>query len=345
MASPNTTHIPTLDGLRGIAALSVLLAHAAHYGFLPGLLGGELGKIGVAVFFTLSGFLMARLHLDVALTGAAIGRYAVNRIARILPLTYGAVALGCVLLLGLGGSGYVFETLPEILRILAFVEGTGVLWSIPVEVQFYALFVALWLLPARFRLWAGGALMVLQAVLAWSLLSAVSSTHHLIFWLHFFLIGCGVALAADRLACAATSPLARPFAWSVALAALLVPPEVRTALGVPQTWPFLDPVSAGWPVLALIAALIGVGPFRWLSTGWLRWLGAVSFAVYLLHMPVIHAVSRLGPEGPVGFAFILIVTLSLAEVSRRWFERPAAAVIKSRLLKSGRSQAHAVPAE
>ena len=44
------SHIPALDGIRGISAFLVFCAHA-------GLLPRQYGALGVAVFFVLSGFL------------------------------------------------------------------------------------------------------------------------------------------------------------------------------------------------------------------------------------------------------------------------------------------------
>ena len=61
------TEIPALDGLRGAAALMVVVAHASQY-FVPESWWGNIGSSGVLVFFALSGFLMAYLHTGEPIT-------------------------------------------------------------------------------------------------------------------------------------------------------------------------------------------------------------------------------------------------------------------------------------
>lgn len=59
--SKKVNHLPALDGIRGFAAILVLLSHASLGGmmFLPGLDFGGVGKYGVFVFFVLSAFLLS----------------------------------------------------------------------------------------------------------------------------------------------------------------------------------------------------------------------------------------------------------------------------------------------
>lgn len=57
-------HFPALDGLRGIAVLVVLLAHASEQGLLPDAFVSYGGWIGVMVFLVLSGFLITHLLLE-----------------------------------------------------------------------------------------------------------------------------------------------------------------------------------------------------------------------------------------------------------------------------------------
>ena len=53
-------NIPQLDGLRGAAAMIVVLAHAGNLGLI--WRNPQSGHIGVMLFFALSGFLMAWLY-------------------------------------------------------------------------------------------------------------------------------------------------------------------------------------------------------------------------------------------------------------------------------------------
>ena len=78
-------HFPILDGLRGVAAMAVVVSHSAGLGFLPEYIVG-LGQLGVATFFALSGFLMAHLYLRRSFTAGELKTYSIARVARILSL-------------------------------------------------------------------------------------------------------------------------------------------------------------------------------------------------------------------------------------------------------------------
>ena len=83
-------HIASLDGLRGITALAVVMAHV--YLVFPALGPLPLPDIGsgaVAIFFAISGFLMAYLYGDRPFSRKNAADFLVNRFARmaqILPV-------------------------------------------------------------------------------------------------------------------------------------------------------------------------------------------------------------------------------------------------------------------
>jgi peptidoglycan/LPS O-acetylase OafA/YrhL len=141
--------IRALDGLRGVAALIVVVGHFSLV--VPRFLhsaGRESGHTGVMIFFALSGFLMGYLYLGQAPTRHAIAQFLVRRGARVIPL-YVVVVLA---------SFAVLNTVPE-LRIwvhgvrhldrlienLAMLRGFNILWTVPVEIQFYLLVPLIWL--------------------------------------------------------------------------------------------------------------------------------------------------------------------------------------------------------
>jgi peptidoglycan/LPS O-acetylase OafA/YrhL len=93
------THLPALDGVRGLAICLVL---AAHFRILPrsvaivrGLDSVQfLGYTGVDLFFVLSGFLITGILLDARrATPHYFRNFYARRALRILPLYYGAVAV------------------------------------------------------------------------------------------------------------------------------------------------------------------------------------------------------------------------------------------------------------
>jgi len=146
------TRYRLIDGLRGLAALLVLLSHV---GFWTGadhldLSGGLLarGDSGVAMFFAISAFLLLRPWIDVDAVPAPIGGYAARRAARILPAYL--VALAAVLLVagtwgavgggGLGGAGKVVA---HLLLVQGYADTSyqsfSQTWSLTTEVSFYVL--------------------------------------------------------------------------------------------------------------------------------------------------------------------------------------------------------------
>lgn len=103
-----------------------------------------IGHFGVAVFFTLSGFLMAFLYGRRSFTAANAFSYAVSRFARIAPL-YLCVIIASWLIRTYIDGGFIYDINEHnLLRHLFFSGSEGVFWSIPPEVQFYGFFLLLW---------------------------------------------------------------------------------------------------------------------------------------------------------------------------------------------------------
>jgi len=141
--------MPSLDGLRAVSLCLVLFGHLCGTpGFLPrsaGSILGDLGNLGVRVFFLISGFLITMLLVDeLNQTGSiSLSRFYLRRTMRIFPAFYvyvailwGTAALGCVRLLP-----------GDLLHALTYTSNyhqhqswlTGHLWSLSVEEQFYLL--------------------------------------------------------------------------------------------------------------------------------------------------------------------------------------------------------------
>src|SRR4051812_19584104 len=91
-------YFPGLYGLRFFAAMMVIVSHIelfkGYHGFANGYASNlaiyELGRMGVTLFFVLSGFLISYLLLvEKETTGTiSIGRFYIRRILRIWPLYY-----------------------------------------------------------------------------------------------------------------------------------------------------------------------------------------------------------------------------------------------------------------
>ncbi len=156
-----------IDGIRGLAALSVLGFHVwlyrenrpkGHRTLLFDQVGFAL-HLGLVCFFVLSGFLLYRAFARAALSGrpADIGAYGVRRFARIVPAYYVAIA-GVIVLYALTGVDNITPTLREIPLFLAFAQNYSmdsimelipVTWTLVVEAAFYVVLPLIGLLALK----------------------------------------------------------------------------------------------------------------------------------------------------------------------------------------------------
>lgn len=127
-------HLHVLDGWRGISILCVLAAHLLPLGPRAWHLNDMVAPVGMALFFTLSGFLITRFLLE----HDSVVDFLIRRIFRIVPLAW--LSMTVVLLMSAAPSSFYwphflfYANLPP----PALTEVGSHLWSLCVEVQFYA---------------------------------------------------------------------------------------------------------------------------------------------------------------------------------------------------------------
>lgn len=155
-------YFENLDGLRAIAALSVMFYHITKYVSTPespvylvwkNLIGfnGYGGQFGVIFFFILSGFLISYLLFVEKVNdgGVRIGSFYMRRILRIWPLYYFSILVGFYII------PYLFSTIEENANSLHYfifasnfdrinsptpsIQVLEVQWSVAIEEQFYLL--------------------------------------------------------------------------------------------------------------------------------------------------------------------------------------------------------------
>lgn len=179
--------MPALTGLRGIVALWVVAFHLGN--FLPtrGAPVIGMGWIGVDVFFILSGFVLAHVHISdfERVTGAGARRFLALRLSRIYPVHVATLIAACALAAAMEGIGvhltgrFSFEALIANLMLVQawgfFAHDTfNVLaWSISAEWLAYLAFPLLALAIVRLRAGSAlgvGALALLLEVAAFRLL-------------------------------------------------------------------------------------------------------------------------------------------------------------------------------
>jgi len=343
---PGSTRIPGLDGLRALAVGAVL---AFHFG-VPGLGGGMLG---VDIFLALSGFLITSLLLtERARTGrVSLGRFWQRRARRLLPaliLTLAGVAVlshwvalvpaaqlrGDLLAALYYGSNWHYVAAGE-----NYFSQYGApspllhLWSLAVEEQFYLV----WPLATVLVLRRWGRAGVLAVAGSGTVASAVWT---LVLYRH----GAGVSrlyygtdTRAQALLAGAT--LAAALAGGVPAWARSAAKWVGPAGLVVLAWclhsvsgsgaflyqgGFLLVAAAACAVMACAALQPDGGLARALSLGPVRYVGRISYGLYLYHWPVFLVLdhARTGLAGPGLLGLRLAATAAMAAVSFRYIEEP-----------------------
>ena len=324
-AAGSGRHLP-LQYLRAAAACCVLLYHAGFYvqhyagdGRVLAVFGDGLGRFGVLVFFALSGLLMAVQARRMANDAP---RFLLHRVVRIYPAFWLACLLQAAALLLLGDTRQL-DPLTLMLAPLgpdrAYV--LGVEWTLVYELGFYLAVGALVLLRlGRHVALAGGCWLLVIVVLG-----LLRSEQTVI--LHTG--AAGLLLSSSTAAFAAGLLLEalprRAGAFSPVQAALL--------LGFAAGWGFwlldgpgaarIGATAAATGCACLVAWVSGLPARGPRALSWLARLGDWSFALYLVHVPVLMLLlPRLPEAGPlllalagVAAALVAGALLGMADLS------------------------------
>ena len=304
--------IPVLDGWRAISILLVLGAHLLPLGPSVLQLNWTAGAAGMALFFTLSGFLIVQFLA----AGAPLGSFVAKRLARIVPLAWSAM-----LVLSL----WQFYPLTTLIRNFLFVAnlppatfmiGGNHLWSLCVEMQFYAAIAAICMLFGRRGLY----LVPVLAIAVTSARVAAGQTISIVTWHRIDEILAGGTLALIEVGW--LGPVARKGLERLPLlpAALLLIVASHPASGVLQ---YVRPYAAA----ALVGASLTHGPSRFrafLSSRPMAYIAEISYALYVVHGVLTETWLGTGSRlvKYLKRPLLLAVTFALAHLSTRYFERP-----------------------
>jgi len=325
-------HLRNLDGLRGYAVLIVLASHISNQGFVPFKLFGQgFGQIGVMIFFALSGFLMCYLYMERPFSRAELGTFALRRAARVLPLYFAVVLISILLTNFLPDVFQIFKIeLSEAWQYLLLWRAKGVLWTIPVEVQFYCLFPVFWYLRARQGVGAMFALATLLVLLQGYFAYSTNATPFaympgLVSKLPFFILGIAVCYAYTQLGVIKGSWANILFVVSLALSIVMAPNFLKAVLGQNR-----DIWSSG-QLLLVTGVLLYTSVFAGLANSLFgnqlaAFYGRISYSLYILHIPCLVAIRRYTQldQNPILFSIsaLLFATL-VAYLSYRFLELPA----------------------
>jgi peptidoglycan/LPS O-acetylase OafA/YrhL len=300
----------SLDALRGLAVLAVILFHAQ---VLP------LGWVGVDLFFVLSGWLITGILLDAKAAGPSFRAYAtpfyLRRSVRILPLAWVAV-----LLVGLGtglwAAGWYGSFLinwwmhPPQPRSLAH------FWTLAVEEQFYLVWPIVVFVCSRRQLArvsvAALVLFLLARAGAWYVLDAETMAR----------IGNTMTITrADGLVSGA---------WLAALGSVPAFPWMGIVSGA--AWLMLETGRSGGAVAYVLQPLLLAIAFTALvraaltttitAPRWLVHLGTISYGLYVMHGIVSFYVLPIVLQPWKRVTAIMVLSLVLAELSWLVLERP-----------------------
>jgi peptidoglycan/LPS O-acetylase OafA/YrhL len=354
-----TERFPRVHALRGLAALSVLLYHAAFKAYLLDHPRSPLAPyaahldVGVSIFFLISGFVLYRPMVAARLAGGPPldpERYGRRRLARIVPGYWVALLLAGVAGASYAGYPAIFDPQGAV-AYFGFLQvyspdtaagGINVAWTLCIEVTFYA-FLPLWARFGRGRS-VRAELAALAALFAASLVWQVAAVHAtdpgsfglrgtrwlatLPGFLDQFAVGMAIAVAS-----VAWRPRrVRP--WIPLVAGVVAFWILSTRIGLhgarsdeltPLRYVVRHQLMTAVALCVLVAAVFS--PQR----AWrpLAAAGTISYGIYLYHVPVMVLLGKWRglPDSPAELALWLAlavpVTFVLASLSWRLVERPA----------------------
>ena len=352
---------PGLEGLRGYCILIVFIAHylgpavlptdgSPVLAFLEKCLTGF--QFVVPVFFVISGFMISDILLETHERQGYFAAFYSRRLLRICP----AYFLTLCVLAALHAfkntpidprfwtnflfvqnllPGYLFShTVPSINEI-------GHLWFIAVIFQFYLLWpVVVWLFPHRGQLLR----------ITWTLIALICAIRVAAPFLHLSVNDSYVSTAtrADAILLGVALSLYRRNvvykrleAWAGGAAVLAMAALIFIALWTGTGWPkSYRRVAVIHPLANIAAALLVIAVMkpnsyfcRICSLGWARWLGNLSFAIYVFHFayskwflgsltPRLAALMPLSQALTISALAAFALTIALAVFNRRFVEQP-----------------------
>ena len=335
-----------LEGLRAVAVILVLLYHAQIPGF-PG------GYVGVDVFFVLSGFLITGILLRERQSSGAIslpGFYA-RRARRILP----AGMLVLMVTLVLSALFLPPLSVPDTARDAAAaalyisnirfgIQATDYLasqqaaspilhyWSLGVEEQFYVFWPAIVLLVCRGGGSIGRRIGITALVISLaSVLLSVWLTDANAPWAFFSLptraweLGIGAMLAVSgSWLMRIPARLAAALGWAGLASVALAGVVFNDATPFPGTAALLPTVGAALVIVAGFRPPHALAPARLLGTAIPRYIGRISYSLYLWHWPllVIPAAAAGAPLPMQERVALVGVAVVLSAMSQRFIEDP-----------------------
>lgn len=338
--------MPGLDGLRGLAALYVVLFHCWLYTFpgyprssAPAWLDALMfGRIAVVFFLVLSGFSLAISPARHGWRSDGVGQFLRRRAWRILPPYWAALAMSLIVSWCVVPASHFGPPTGATILVYGLVAQdvfnaptpNGAFWSIGVEAELYLLFPLLLFVRRR---WSAAVLIacVTLPVIAGGLMAADASPVEGDNWLAPHLapvfvagmVGAGVVVASDRVR-------RLPWGWFAVLAAIpvLAVGVIKGSVWTVDHYFWVDLAIA--PAMTMLLAAVATGRpavlVRLLTTRPIETLGNFSYSLYLIHLPIVMAViRRVAPHfvspGLPTFGFTLVLALPVSTLGAWLFSK------------------------
>jgi peptidoglycan/LPS O-acetylase OafA/YrhL len=321
-------HIPALDGLRAVAVTLVILHHAVGTTRFA-------GEIGVDVFFVLSGFLITGLLLDEhAAGGVSLRLFYARRAVRLYPALLFMISVVAVAAVVTGQAAHYASHAAIAVTYLSnidmtvthhYLEPISHTWSLAMEEQFYLLWPPVLLLLLRRRARPRNVIVGLAVVASASLIGFAVSHPSVTEPSFNPMVRCGGLLAGCALAVAHMHGLRFRRPALVAAAGLtLLMIVVVTLSGVPTLLPLSVPAATA-ATLLIVGGVVAAPSSRLaqaLSTPNMRYVGRLSYALYLWHYPLLALARGTSLPHVIALPLAMAATVAAAVVSDRWVEAP-----------------------
>jgi peptidoglycan/LPS O-acetylase OafA/YrhL len=309
-----------IDGLRGVAAVLVMLYHLVGRTSAAGLT--SRGYLGVATFFVLSGFVIAMVVGTNRISPGFLGRFALRRGIRLdIPYWVSIVvtlALGTLAVhMGVSKPGVTFPQVAAHLfylqDILHFQAISPIYWTLCLEVQFYlALIVLLWIAQLTRAKWQGFLLVFV------SLMGASVVAH-----MNWIDVPAGLMF---------------PYWWAFSLGALCYwtladrAPASYLALSCAMLLYSGGEIHGDWRLTAVVTTCLlflawhSKAMDKWLADRLFQFLGRISYSLYLVHPLVGWSAQSLALRYTNQWTALVVGVMASvlsAWVAYRFVERPS----------------------
>lgn len=341
MTGNHSIHLPGLNGLRAIAALTVMWGHVFLGPFGYWGIDDHVRSIfpldGVTLFFVVSGFLITYLLLnEKELTGnISVKKFYIRRILRIWPLYYAYLIVALIV------TKYVFNS--EILYYIffganiPFALGTALwpvvhYWSLGVEEQFYMF----WPWVVKKSTTKNLVYIILAIMFAWIACKLLCWTPEDKSHLYRF-------FAVTRFDCMMLGALGAilyhcKIGWFLKIAQNRLVADISVLLLVFSQWLWLVPAIIQPQIVAIVSLMAIVGqlteqkPFINLENRIMDGIGKTSYGIYVIHPLLIYYLSAAWRKMNISidttlqitiiYVLVTVLTMCIAQLSYRYLERP-----------------------